>query len=144
MKIVPFYLQIAGLETNINFLLNLSRHPEFSAGNVHTNFIKDHNTSLLFEIKPREIQLLQACLAIILKDEIDETAQAASRNDQYNPFIVESNFRINQEHRRNIKLRFEDEGIEYTLNNKNLLYTVVCRIFSECKIFKARWIQHVT
>ncbi|XP_018569305.1 methylcrotonoyl-CoA carboxylase subunit alpha, mitochondrial [Anoplophora glabripennis] len=107
---------IAGLETNINFLLNLARHPEFSAGNVHTNFIKDHDASLLSEVKPRETQLLQASLAIILKDKIEETAQAASRNDQYNPFVVESNFRVNQKHRRNIRLKFEDE--EFLVNVK--------------------------
>jgi acetyl/propionyl-CoA carboxylase alpha subunit len=31
--------QIAGLTTNIDFLVDLSEHPEFIAGNVSTKFI---------------------------------------------------------------------------------------------------------
>ncbi|ETE60024.1 Methylcrotonoyl-CoA carboxylase subunit alpha, mitochondrial, partial [Ophiophagus hannah] len=34
---------IVGLSTNVDFLLNLSAHPEFEAGNVHTNFIPQHH-----------------------------------------------------------------------------------------------------
>uniref|UniRef100_A0A9L0SZS2 Methylcrotonoyl-CoA carboxylase subunit alpha, mitochondrial n=1 Tax=Equus caballus TaxID=9796 RepID=A0A9L0SZS2_HORSE len=38
---------IVGLHTNIDFLLRLSGHPEFEAGNVHTDFIPRHREELL-------------------------------------------------------------------------------------------------
>ena len=38
--------QIVGLNTNISFLLSLAKHPEFQLGNVHTEFIPQHNESL--------------------------------------------------------------------------------------------------
>uniref|UniRef100_A0A674MJG3 Methylcrotonyl-CoA carboxylase subunit n=1 Tax=Takifugu rubripes TaxID=31033 RepID=A0A674MJG3_TAKRU len=37
---------IVGLNTNINFLLSLSGHPEFEAGNVTTSFIPQHHADL--------------------------------------------------------------------------------------------------
>ncbi len=33
---------IAGLATNVNFLMDLAAHPEFVAGNVDTEFIPQH------------------------------------------------------------------------------------------------------
>jgi acetyl/propionyl-CoA carboxylase alpha subunit len=33
---------IAGLATNVNFLMDLAVHPEFVAGNVDTEFIRRH------------------------------------------------------------------------------------------------------
>ncbi len=33
---------IAGLATNVNFLMDLAAHPEFVAGNVDTEFIRRH------------------------------------------------------------------------------------------------------
>nr|XP_023023429.1 methylcrotonoyl-CoA carboxylase subunit alpha, mitochondrial-like [Leptinotarsa decemlineata] len=100
---------IAGLETNVNFLLDLTRHPEFAAGNVHTNFIKDHHDSLFGEEYPRKSQLVQASLAIVLKDLLEETQDSIDRKDQANPFCVEANFRVNHNHSRNIKLKFGEK-----------------------------------
>ena len=37
---------IQGLSTNVNFLMDLSSHPEFVAGNVDTEFIPRHYDSL--------------------------------------------------------------------------------------------------
>jgi pyruvate carboxylase len=39
MEIALENYHIAGLTTNIPFLLRLCRHKEFKLGNVHTNFI---------------------------------------------------------------------------------------------------------
>ncbi|KAJ8934193.1 hypothetical protein NQ314_013510 [Rhamnusium bicolor] len=120
-------LQIAGLETNVNFLLDLAKHPEFMAGNVHTNFIRDHYDSLFRDDTPNEILLIQASLTMILTDRIAEINEAVSRDDQYNPFVVESTFRINHEHSRNIKLKFKDKDfitiIKYANNSE---YRISC------------------
>lgn len=34
--------QIEGIETNKNFLANIIRHPDFSAGRIHTRFVDEH------------------------------------------------------------------------------------------------------
>ncbi|CAG9825447.1 unnamed protein product [Phaedon cochleariae] len=90
-KLLEF--NIAGLETNVNFLLDLARHPEFAAGNVHTNFINDHHDSLFRDESPSEIQLIQATMAVVLTDQAEEVERAVARRDRHNPFTVESNFR---------------------------------------------------
>lgn len=40
------HLQVAGLETNVNFLLRLSGASAFVAGDVHTAFIPQHEHEL--------------------------------------------------------------------------------------------------
>ncbi|XP_011944178.1 PREDICTED: methylcrotonoyl-CoA carboxylase subunit alpha, mitochondrial isoform X1 [Cercocebus atys] len=60
---------IVGLHTNIDFLLNLSGHPEFEAGNVHTDFIPQHHKELLLSRKAAAKEsLCQAALGLILKE----------------------------------------------------------------------------
>ncbi|XP_074860536.1 methylcrotonoyl-CoA carboxylase subunit alpha, mitochondrial isoform X3 [Carettochelys insculpta] len=62
---------IVGLSTNIDFLLSLSGHAQFEAGNVHTNFISQHHDEL-FPVKqatPNEV-LCQAALGLILREKI--------------------------------------------------------------------------
>lgn len=104
-------LQVAGLQTNVNFLLDLASHPEFVSGNVHTNFIKENHNSLFLTKSVDEIQKIQAALGVILLDELNDIGDAVKRKDQFNPFIVESCFRINYHHQRDIKLKFNDEGL---------------------------------
>lgn len=86
---------IAGLETNINFLLDLSRHPEFVSGNVHTNFIKDHNSELFVDNKVSDSILIQAAITTALTDELHDISDALEKDDQFNPFVVESGYRVN-------------------------------------------------
>lgn len=98
------------METNVNFLLDLARHQEFMSGNVHTNFIKDHYDSL-FNKKPLDdVTMVQAALAFILKDKSEEFNKAIAEKNEYNPFIVESSFRVNYDNDRSIKLKFKDQG----------------------------------
>lgn len=60
-----FYSQITGLETNVNFLLDLCKHPSFRAGDVHTSFIRDHGDSLFPEEILSDDRLVQATLATV-------------------------------------------------------------------------------
>ncbi|XP_025834584.1 methylcrotonoyl-CoA carboxylase subunit alpha, mitochondrial [Agrilus planipennis] len=106
---------ISGVETNINFLLTLTKHPEFTKGNVHTNFIHDHNKDLFPEVKPSQNQLIQAALAVILSEKHKENTEAIRQNNQFNPFIVESGFRVNYLHKRTIKLIFNNEEYELVI-----------------------------
>ncbi|XP_056646745.1 methylcrotonoyl-CoA carboxylase subunit alpha, mitochondrial [Diorhabda sublineata] len=112
---------IAGLKTNVNFLLDLASHPEFMAGNVHTNFIKDHYNTLFRKEEPTETQICLAGLATVLLDFNDMIS--ISKRDKYNPFIVESNFRINYHEEKNVKLRFEHDDllVKIKFNDSNNL-----------------------
>ncbi|KAH0517083.1 Methylcrotonoyl-CoA carboxylase subunit alpha, mitochondrial [Microtus ochrogaster] len=60
---------IVGLRTNVDFLLRLSGHPEFEAGNVHTDFIPQHHKTLLptHSVIANEA-VCQAALGLILKE----------------------------------------------------------------------------
>lgn len=102
--------QIAGLETNIRFLLNLVKDEEFGLGNVHTNYIKDHFTTLFKEDYPTENELMQAALAIVLTDEFELIKDAISKRDQFNPFVVESGFRVNHQLVRDLKLIYDSNS----------------------------------
>jgi len=66
-----FFPQVVGLSTNIDFLLSLSGHPQFEAGNVHTNFIPQHHDELFPTKKatPHEV-MCQAALGLILKEKM--------------------------------------------------------------------------
>ena len=78
---------------------------------MHTNFIKENNDSLFKTKTASETQLIQAALGVILQDEVTDIRNAVNRKDQFNPFIVESGFRINHQFNRDIKLEFKNEGL---------------------------------
>lgn len=62
-------LQIVGLNTNINFLLSLSGHPEFETGNVSTSFILQHRADLFPAVTaPAGETLCQAALSLVLQE----------------------------------------------------------------------------
>lgn len=65
----PVSWQIVGLNTNINFLLSLSGHPEFEAGNVTTSFIPRHHADLFPAAKaPAGQTVCQAALSLVLQE----------------------------------------------------------------------------
>ena len=58
-------LQIVGLKTNVKFLLNLASHPEFFLGNVHTDFILQHEKKLFVPKLPSYTDICAAVLSVI-------------------------------------------------------------------------------
>lgn len=104
------------METNVNFLLDLSKHPEFVAANVHTNFIRDHNDSLFRKDALTDQQLVQGAMALVLTDELGKIEEAIDFGDHFNPFVVESGFRINYQHCRDVKLKRKD--VEFSVKVK--------------------------
>uniref|UniRef100_A0A8C1ZPJ1 Methylcrotonoyl-CoA carboxylase subunit alpha, mitochondrial n=1 Tax=Cyprinus carpio TaxID=7962 RepID=A0A8C1ZPJ1_CYPCA len=80
---------IVGLNTNIDFLLSLSGHAEFEAGNVHTSFIPQHYDQLFPAAqRPSGALLCQAALGLLLREkqhtEIYRT-QTMALSITYNP-----------------------------------------------------------
>ena len=59
---------ITGLETNVNFLIDLAKHPSFQAADVHTGFIPQHFDSLFPEIKISDDVLTQAAVAFVMNE----------------------------------------------------------------------------
>ncbi|XP_041898009.1 methylcrotonoyl-CoA carboxylase subunit alpha, mitochondrial [Corvus kubaryi] len=87
---------IVGLSTNIDFLLSLSGHPQFEAGNVHTNFIPQHHDELFPTKKatPHEV-MCQAALGLILKEKMLTDAFRDQSDDKFSPFASSTGRRIN-------------------------------------------------
>ena len=72
--------KIAGLTTNIPFIMSLCDHPEFQAGNVNTDFIPTHRDSLFKYDKQTEIDAEIACcsLSTILDHELQMTRNTST------------------------------------------------------------------
>ncbi|EDV90557.1 methylcrotonoyl-CoA carboxylase subunit alpha, mitochondrial [Drosophila grimshawi] len=97
---------IFGLDTNINFLIDLASHQEFQLANVHTGFIDEHFDTLFPPIVVKEQQLSQAALALIFNE-----LQAASSNASGNqdPFAAATNMRLNYALIRRYNLKTNDK-----------------------------------
>ncbi|XP_049737609.1 methylcrotonoyl-CoA carboxylase subunit alpha, mitochondrial isoform X3 [Elephas maximus indicus] len=97
---------IVGLHTNIDFLLSLSGHPDFAAGNVHTNFIPQHHAELFPMRRATAKELLcQAALGLILKERAVTDAFRLQSQDRFSPFASSSGRRLNICYTRNMTLR---------------------------------------
>ncbi|XP_040468907.1 methylcrotonoyl-CoA carboxylase subunit alpha, mitochondrial [Falco naumanni] len=96
---------IVGLSTNIDFLLSLSGHPQFEAGNVHTNFIPQHHDELFPTKKatPPEV-MCQAALGLILKEKMQTDAFRDQSDDKFSPFASSTGRRINICYTRKLSL----------------------------------------
>jgi len=82
--------QIVGLKTNIDFLLSLSSHPEFEAGNVTTSFIPQHYADLFpAPITPSGETVCQAALGLLLQERKHTRAftQTSTGEETYFPFL---------------------------------------------------------
>uniref|UniRef100_A0A8D0EFQ6 Methylcrotonoyl-CoA carboxylase subunit alpha, mitochondrial n=1 Tax=Salvator merianae TaxID=96440 RepID=A0A8D0EFQ6_SALMN len=107
---------IVGLSTNIDFLLNLSGHPEFEAGNVHTSFIPQHHDELF---RPKgalsEMTLCQAALGLILREKMMTDTFKINSEDKFSPFASSSGRRINILHTRNLTLLDGGNSVNMTV-----------------------------
>lgn len=104
---------IVGLSTNIDFLLSLSGHPQFEAGNVHTNFISQHHDELFPTKKatPHEV-MCQAALGLILKEKMLTEAFRDQSDDKYSPFASSTGRRLNICHTRKLSLLDGENTVE--------------------------------
>jgi len=98
---------LVGLHTNIDFMMSLLKHPEFMAGNVHTDFITEHHDSLFPPSDVSHTQLCQAVLSLVLQD-----APSAS------PFSVGGAPRLNIPHTSSYRLTAGGEAHTVLLTPK--------------------------
>lgn len=108
---------IVGLNTNVDFLMQLSSHPQFVTGDVHTDFIDQHHGEL-FPVKLITNQMVgQAVLASLLKEiEVSSSRQAATA-DPYNPFTAYPMARMNLNYQRNFKVTCEGSSYEVRITS---------------------------
>ncbi|XP_054719862.1 methylcrotonoyl-CoA carboxylase subunit alpha, mitochondrial-like [Uloborus diversus] len=98
---------VMGVKTNVNFLLSLSNHPTFLLGDVHTNFIAQHEQELFPELLPSHQDVCAAVLGIIL----NEKRQGISRtnvSDTSSPFLLLDGTVPNLCYKRKMKLLFKN------------------------------------
>ena len=76
-------LQIAGLATNIPFLMSLCDHGEFIKGNVNTDFIATHREALFAKLSDQAAisdEIVCSALSTLMASELD--AQQLSSNNE--------------------------------------------------------------
>ncbi|KAF8782403.1 methylcrotonoyl-CoA carboxylase subunit alpha, mitochondrial-like [Argiope bruennichi] len=99
---------IVGVKTNVKFLMQLAEHEEFALGNVHTDFIPQHEKEILTFKEPSHQDVCTAVLSAI-------TLDASQRNrDKNSPFTQLDGMVPNLTYTKKIKLVFKDK--DYSLD----------------------------
>ncbi|KAL7867013.1 hypothetical protein AOLI_G00148270 [Acnodon oligacanthus] len=103
---------IVGVSTNIDFLLNLSGHPEFEAGNVHTSFIPQHSEQLFPPaVAPTAEEACQAALGLLLHEREHTQEFERQSDDVYSPFGLGDGSRLNVLFCRNLMLQLGENKV---------------------------------
>ena len=88
--------QIAGLVTNIPFLHAISNHPGFAMGQIDTNFLGDHESTLISATTGLEKTLIALACALVLAER-DAEAYPESGGDTFSPWAATDGFRLNED-----------------------------------------------
>lgn len=118
---------IAGLPTNIPFLLKLANHSSFQAGDVHTEFIPQHREALLGFAAPSEKLVALAALTSLRRTcSLDF-------------------FRLNMDYDETVELLYGDRkfAVDISLHSDDS-YTVQCGSFRERVKTRLRDVDGVT
>ncbi|CAK9832079.1 Methylcrotonoyl-CoA carboxylase subunit alpha, mitochondrial, partial [Anthophora retusa] len=103
---------IAGLDTNIEFIKDLCSHSDFRRGQVHTGFIEEHRRELLPKLHvPSEIAA-QAALATILYEDTNSLRYSLATVDPFSPFATETGIRFNHPLMRTFSFDVCDDNIK--------------------------------
>jgi 3-methylcrotonyl-CoA carboxylase alpha subunit len=107
--------ELAGLPTNLAFLVRVATHPDFAAGAIDTGFIARHREALVPALVPAPDEIVAAA-ALSLLVEQGEAARAAATvsGDPWSPWHRRNGWRLNGETYQD--LRFEDgTGVEHAV-----------------------------
>ncbi|CAI8019501.1 Methylcrotonoyl-CoA carboxylase subunit alpha, mitochondrial, partial [Geodia barretti] len=117
--------QVAGVDTNIDFLRRLASHQSFAATDVHTGFIPQHHEALFPPPSPlSEERLGEAVLALLAHESWQN--HRPTDEDAFSPFSDSSGFQLNVRGRRVVKLNHQSTS--YTVGvcyNGDGTYSVV-------------------
>ncbi|MBX3454073.1 MAG: acetyl/propionyl/methylcrotonyl-CoA carboxylase subunit alpha [Ferrovibrio sp.] len=88
--------RIAGVATNIGFLLALAGHEAFAAADLDTGFIERFRADLLPDRKPADDQVIAlAALGVVLQRRQAATDTARNSADRYSPWASADGWRLN-------------------------------------------------
>ncbi|XP_041482907.1 methylcrotonoyl-CoA carboxylase subunit alpha, mitochondrial-like [Lytechinus variegatus] len=108
--------QIVGLKTNIRFLDDLAKHPEFGQGHVHTDFIPQFEKELFPERGALNDQTLcRAVLALVLYEQRCSSVEGLDSSDPFSPYSQGNGLRLNDEMLRRVKLKSGETDLEATV-----------------------------
>lgn len=94
---------IHGLNSNVNFLMDLASHPAFVKGEVDTDFIPRHYDELFPKKVVTDTHICQAALSVVLNE--SQTPTLLNSND---PFRFETGTRLNHHLIRTLDLNLPD------------------------------------
>lgn len=100
------------METNINFLIDLARHPEFQSGNVHTGFIDQHFDTLFPPLEIHDADLCKAALTMVFNEFQASKINSINKSD---PFTASPNMRLNYDLIRKYQLKSNDKVYNVSL-----------------------------
>uniref|UniRef100_A0A672IK73 Methylcrotonoyl-CoA carboxylase subunit alpha, mitochondrial n=1 Tax=Salarias fasciatus TaxID=181472 RepID=A0A672IK73_SALFA len=123
---------IVGLNTNIDFLLSLSGHPEFEAGNVTTSFIPQHYADLFPAPRaPSGAVVCQAALGLVLQERKQTQSFTQSASDPASPFGSSLGYRNNIQFNRNLTetLLLFTSTLFLSLKNIDVIDCASCELF---------------
>jgi len=115
---------IVGLNTNVDFLMQLSAHEKFVEGDVHTDFIEQHYSQLFPKRAITDRLVGQATLASLLNEIQTTSAQQKSSCDPHNPFTVYPMTRLNHSLKRNFKVKSQDSAFDVQLTCDGRNYAI--------------------
>lgn len=118
--------QVAGLETNVNFLLRLSGASAFVSGDVHTAFIPQHEAELFppSDSVLSETRAIQAALGHLLTNQLASTVQDNWKGISVQP----QSWRPNYELQKTIPLRFDEKDLKVTVKYESAPNTYSVRV----------------
>ena len=102
--------RIGGVVTNLNLLLAITEHHEFTAGAVDTGFIEGQRNALINGDTPPDVALAVASLVLLQERRESAAAAAQTSTDQHSPWHEVSGWRLNGEARS--LLAFQDAASE--------------------------------
>lgn len=107
--------QVAGLETNVNFLLRLSGAKAFVAGDVHTAFIPQHEHELFPKSDSvlSEERAIQAAIGHLLSTQLAYTTDDSWKGIAMTPEAWRPNYQL----KRTIPLRFDEKDLSVTIEH---------------------------
>lgn len=100
-----FYSQISGLETNVNFLIDLARHEYFQKGDVHTGFIPQHFDTLFPVIQISDEMLLQGAVSLLVNETNALRCNSLRAGQLNDPFAINAGFRVNSSDIRTVSFK---------------------------------------
>ncbi|KAK3084180.1 hypothetical protein FSP39_009643 [Pinctada imbricata] len=102
---------VLGLNTNIQFLMDLARHPQFEAAEVHTDFIPQHYDQLFPERTLSTEAICQAAVILVIKEQEKAFTRNYNTQDPFSPFSLCYGARINAAPVRKVQLQDGDQTI---------------------------------